>query len=348
MFPEPVLLRAKEEFLDWQGCGLSVLAMSHRGKEFISIAEKSEQDLRQLLAIPANYKVLFLQGGASSQFAMVPLNLLGQKSTANYVCTGAWSDKAIQEAQKFCRVHIAASSRDTGFKHIPNPHDWDICKDAAYLHYTSNETIGGVEFHYVPDVDGMPLISDMSSNILSEPIDINQFGLIYAGAQKNMGPAGIAVVIVREDLLGNTPSTIPTMYDLLAHAKSGSMLNTPATYNWYLMGLVFEWLIDRGGVEALEVSNKRKAEKLYRVIDDSGFYTNPVDPSGRSRMNIPFLLAETSLEKTFLSEATKENLVALEGHRSVGGMRASIYNAMPEEGVDALIGFMIEFERCYG
>ena len=348
MLPDPVLLRAQEEFLDWRGCGLSVLEMSHRGKEFISIAEKSEQDLRQLLAIPDNYKVLFLQGGASSQFAMVPLNLLGQKSIANYVCTGAWSDKAIKEAQKFCQVHIAASSRDTGFKHIPNQHDWDISKDAAYLHYTANETIGGVEFHTVPDVDEMPLVSDMSSNILSRPIDIKQFGLIYAGAQKNMGPAGIAVVIVRENLLGNMLPAMPTMYDLLAHANSGSMLNTPATFNWYLMGLVFEWLIDCGGVEALEDRNKRKAGKLYRVIDDSDFYSNPVDPSVRSRMNIPFLLAKSSLEKTFLSEAAKENLIALEGHRSVGGMRASIYNAMPEEGVDALVGFMIEFERCYG
>lgn len=348
MLPQSVLLRAKEELLDWQHCGVSVLEMSHRGKEFISIAEKTEQDLRQLLSIPSNYRVLFLPGGATSQFAMVPINLLRSHPSANYVCTGAWSKKAIKEAQKYCQVNIAATSEAGGFRSIPATNEWKVDQQAAYLHYTSNETIGGVEFDKVPDVGDMLLVSDMSSNILSRPLDIARFGLIYAGAQKNMGPAGIAVVVVREDLLGHSLPAMPTMYDLAAHANSESMLNTPATFNWYMVGLVLEWMLGCGGLEALSLRNERKASKLYNYIDISDFYTNPVDPAARSRMNVPFLLADKSLEAKFLQESAEQGLVALKGHRSVGGMRASIYNAMPDAGVVALIGFMADFERRYG
>lgn len=348
MLPEPVLQRAQDELLDWRGSGMSVMEMSHRGKEFIAIAEKTESDLRALLSIPEHYKCLFLQGGATSQFAMAPINLLRAKERANYVCTGAWSQKAIAEAKRFCQVQIAASSEQANFTTIPPQAQWQIDLDAAYLHYTSNETIGGVEFHFIPEANDLPLVVDMSSNILSRPLEINRFGLIYAGAQKNMGPAGITLVIVREDLLGQTLPHTPSMFDYKKHADNGSMLNTPPAYNWYMMGLVLEWIEQQGGVEALEARNIRKAEKLYGAIDASPFYSNPADPSCRSRMNVPFVLADGKLDGTFLAEAQKEGLVALKGHRSVGGMRASIYNAMPEEGVDALIAFMVEFERIYG
>ena len=348
MFPRSVLLRAKEELLNWRDCGVSVLEMSHRGKEFISIAEKAEQDLKLLLSIPSNYRILFLQGGATSQFAMVPINLLRGRVKANYVCTGSWSKKAIEEAEKFCQINITATSETDGFRSIPDVDEWKIDQQAAYLHYTSNETIGGVEFDKIPEVGDMLLVSDMSSNILSRPLDITRFGLIYAGAQKNMGPAGITVVIVREDLLGHSLPAMPSMYDLAAHAKSESMLNTPATFNWYLLGLVLEWILECGGVEVLAVRNESKASKLYGYIDTSDFYSNPVDPAARSRMNVPFLLADRSLEAKFLEESAAQGLVALKGHRSVGGMRASIYNAMPEAGVAALVGFMADFERRYG
>ena len=348
MLPEAVLLRARDELLDWRGSGMSIMEMSHRGKDFVSIAEKAEADLRELLSIPSSYKVLFLQGGATAQFAMVPMNLLRGKKSACYVNTGIWSGKAIDEAKLYCEVKQAASAKESGFTTIPLREGWSVDPEAAYLHYTSNETINGVEFQEIPDSDGLPLVCDMSSNILSRPLDVGRFGVIYAGAQKNMGPAGIAVVIVREDLIGQTLPGTPGIFDYKKQAENGSMLNTPPTYNWYLLGLVLEWLKEQGGLAAIEARNIRKAEKLYAAIDASPFYSNPVQTFCRSRMNVPFRLANGDLEKTFAAEAKVAGLVTLEGHRSVGGMRASIYNAMPESGVDALIAFMAEFERKHG
>lgn len=343
--PVEVLKKAQDEMLEWQGSGMSVMEMSHRGKEFISIAEKAEADVRELMNIPDNYKVLFLQGGATTQFSMVPMNLLRGKEKTCYVNTGAWSKKAIKEAKIHSNVQVAATAEDTGFTSIPAIDSWDIDQNAAYLHYTSNETIGGVEFQSIPDVGDMDLVADMSSNILSRAIDVSKFGVIYAGGQKNMGPSGIALTIVREDLIGYAKEGSPSMMDYKNHADAGSMFNTPATYSWYLMGLVFEWLKEQGGVAAIEARNIRKAEKLYNVIDASDFYANPVELTSRSRMNIPFTLANPELDALFLSEAKAAGLETLKGHRSVGGMRASIYNAMPEAGVDALISMMSEFER---
>ncbi len=348
MLPIEVIERAASEMADYQGTGMSVMEMSHRSKEFVSIAEKAEADFREILSIPENYKVLFLQGGASSQFAMVPMNLLRGKTTADYINTGYWSKKAIAEAKRFCDVNVAATSEDTNFTTIPPRESWNLNPDAAYVHYTPNETIGGVEFHEIPDVGDVPLVADMSSTILSRPIDVSRFGLIYAGAQKNIGPAGITIVIVREDLIGQTITNTPTMFDYATHAKANSMYNTPPTYSWYIAGLVFEWIKQKGGLQKLAEINRRKAEKLYSYIDSSDFYHNPVDPSCRSWMNIPFTLKDPELDGKFLELAKEAGLVNLKGHRSVGGMRASIYNAMPEEGVDALIDFMKDFEERYG
>ena len=346
--PEEVLQRAREELPDWHGEGMSVMEMSHRGKAFVSIAEEAEADLRELLAVPAGYKVLFLQGGASLQFAMVPVNLLRGKQSADYINTGAWSKKAIKEAGRFCEVRIAGGSEADNFTTVPRQEALDLSPDAAYVHYTPNETIGGVEFPYVPDTGGVPLVADMSSTILSRPIDVSRYGVIYAGAQKNIGPAGLTVVIVREDLVGGVLPGMPTMLDYAVHAEAGSMYNTPPTYAWYLAGLVFKWLKRRGGLEKMAEINERKARKLYAAIDASDFYHNPVDPACRSWMNVPFTLADPALDKTFLEEAEAAGLKTLKGHRSVGGMRASIYNAMPEAGVDALIDFMADFERRRG
>lgn len=346
--PLSVLERAREELPDWHTTGMSVMEMSHRGKDFVGIAEKAEADLRELLGIPPNYKVLFLQGGATGQFAAVPLNLSRGSTTLSYLSTGLWSEKAIAEAKRFGEVHVAASAKDANFTTIPPRAEWKIDPDAAYLHYTSNETIGGVEFHSIPESDGLPLVSDMSSNILSRPLDVSRFGLLYAGAQKNMGPAGITVVIVRDDLIGQARAGTPSIFDYQKQADNGSMLNTPPTYNWYLLSLVLEWLKEQGGLAAIEVRNIRKAAKLYATIDASAFYSNPVEPAVRSRMNVPFRLADAALEKPFLAEAKAAGLVNLEGHRSVGGLRASIYNAMPEEGVDALIAFLQKFEKEHG
>ncbi|AGS40228.1 MULTISPECIES: 3-phosphoserine/phosphohydroxythreonine transaminase [Cycloclasticus] len=343
--PVDVLKKAQQEMLEWHDSGMSVMEMSHRGKDFISIAEKAEADVRELMNVPENYKVLFLQGGATTQFSMVPMNLLRGKEKTCYVNTGAWSKKAIKEAKIHSNVHISASSESTNFTTIPAVDSWDVDQNAAYLHYTSNETIGGVEFHSIPDVGDIDLVADMSSNILSREFDVSKFGVIYAGGQKNMGPSGIALTIVRDDLIGNVKAGSPSMMDYKNHADAGSMFNTPATYSWYLMGLVFEWIKEQGGVSAIEAQNVRKAEKLYAAIDNSDFYANPVELTSRSRMNIPFTLANAELEGLFLSEAKSAGLVTLKGHRSVGGMRASIYNAMPEEGVDALISMMAEFER---
>jgi len=344
MLPEEVLQQAREELLDWRGSGMSVMEMSHRGKEFMSIAARAEATLREIMAIPDHYKVLFLQGGASSQFAMVPLNLLGGKGRADYVDTGSWSKKAISEARRYCEVNIACATE----YRAPSQGELQLDPDAAYLHYTPNETIAGVEFPYIPDAGEVPLVADMSSTILSRPLDVSRFGVIYAGAQKNIGPAGLTVVIVREDLLGEPRSGTPTMFSYRIHAENGSMYNTPPTYAWYLAGLVFDWIKRKGGLEAMAVINRRKAEKLYAAIDGSDFYHNPVERGSRSWMNVPFTLADPSLDGTFLAEAKEHGLVTLKGHRSVGGMRASIYNAMPEEGVDVLVAFMAEFERRYG
>ena len=346
--PESVLIRAQAEMLEWGKSGMSVMEMSHRGKDYVSIAEKAEADFREILSVPPNYKVLFLSGGATGQFAAIPLNLLAGKAVVNYVNTGVWSGKAISEAKKYAEVKVAASSKENGFKNIPNRSEWKIDPDAAYLHYTSNETINGVEFQNIPDTGGLPLVCDMSSNILSRPVDVSQFGLIYAGAQKNMGPAGIVVVIVRDDLIGHALPITPSIFDYKVQAENDSMLNTPPTYIWYLLGLVLDWVKEQGGLTAMEAHNKAKAAKLYAAIDASAFYANPVELAFRSRMNVPFTLANPELDKTFTAEAKTAGLVSLAGHRSVGGMRASIYNAMPEAGVDALIEFMAEFERKYG
>lgn len=345
MLPEEVLQRAQQEMLDWNGSGMSVMEMSHRGKEFMSIAEKAEADLRELLSIPDDYAVLFLQGGASAQFAMVPMNLLRGKTKADYINTGSWSKKAIAEAKRYCDVNVAASSEEQKFTTIPAFETWKLQKDAAYLHYTPNETIGGVEFHWVPDAGEVPLVVDMSSTILSRPINVSQYACIYAGAQKNIGPAGLTLVIVRKDMLGNTLSGTPSVFDYQQNADNASMLNTPPTYAWYLAGLVFEWLKQKGGLTAMAEINQRKAQKLYDAIDQSGFYHNPVDPACRSWMNVPFTLANADLDKPFLEQASQRGLKTLKGHRSVGGMRASIYNAMPEEGIDTLVTFMQEFEK---
>ncbi len=348
VLPQEVLAQAKEELMDWHGCGMSVMEMSHRGKEFMSIAQQAEADLRELMAIPSNYKVLFLQGGASSQFAMVPMNLLRGKTSADYLWTGAWGKKAIAEAKRYCRVNVAASSEADKFNSVPARDHWQLDPDAAYVHYTPNETIGGVEFADIPDVGDVPLVGDFSSTILSRPLDVSKFGVIYAGAQKNIGPAGLTVVIVRDDLIGQTLDGTPVMFDYKTHADNDSMYNTPPTYGWYLAGLVFQWLKTNGGLTAMAELNQRKAAKLYAAIDGSAFYQNPVAVANRSWMNVPFTLANPDLDSAFLEEAKAAGMVALKGHRSVGGMRASIYNAMPEAGVDVLVDFMADFERRKG
>jgi len=346
-FPESVLLQAQQEMLEWRNSGMSVMEMSHRGKHFSIIAEELESDLRSLMMIPDNYKVLFLQGGASAQFSFIPQNLLNGKTKACYIKTGAWSEKAVKDAQSYCDVLVSASSEETKFTSIPDASTWELDEQAAYLHYTSNETIHGVEFQNIPDAKGLTLVSDMSSNILSRHIDVSQYGLIYAGTQKNMGPAGVTVVIVRDDLIGHASKTVPSVFNYAEQVKNQSMLNTPATYNWYLVGLVLKWLKAQGGVAAIEKHNIAKATKLYQAIDQSALYSNPVDVAVRSRMNVPFILADESLDKPFLVAAEAQGLFELKGHRSVGGMRASIYNAMSEAGVQALIDFMAEFERTH-
>lgn len=345
VLPEEVITRAKEELLDWKGSGMSVMEMSHRGKQFVGIAEQAESDLRELLAVPKNYKVLFLQGGASLQFGMVPMNLLGTNNKADYINTGQWSQKAIADGKRLGDVHIAASGEATHFCSVPPQSQWTLRPDAAYVHTVTNETIGGVEFSFIPETGNIPLVADMSSTLLSRPIDVSKFGIIYAGAQKNIGPAGLTVVIIRDDLIGRARAGTSAMLDYKFHVEGGSMYNTPPTYAWYIAGLVFDWLKLKGGLTAMATINQRKAAKLYAAIDKSSFFRNPVEKQSRSWMNVPFILAKPELDKTFLTEAAKQGLVTLEGHRSVGGMRASIYNAMPEAGVDALIAFMSEFER---
>jgi phosphoserine aminotransferase len=349
VLPRDVLQQAREELLDWHGSGMSVMEMSHRGKEFISIAEQAEKDLRELLAIPANYKVLFLQGGAHMQFSMIPLNLLRGKLSVDYINTGEWSKKAIGEAKKFCNVNVAANNSDKNCTYVPAFNTWKLDKDAAYVHYTPNETIGGVEFNWVPETGKVPLVADMSSNILSRQIDVSKFGLIYAGAQKNIGPAGLTLVIVREDLVGHAYPGIPTMLDYKTHADNDSMYNTPPTYAIYIAGLVFQWLKRNGGIAQMEKANIAKAGLLYDAIDASkGFYNCPVNKADRSRMNVPFTLKDAALDGDFLRQADAHGLLQLKGHRSVGGMRASIYNAMPLAGVQTLVNFMGEFAKQRG
>ena len=342
--PQAVLEQAQQEIVDWQGRGLSVMEMSHRSSEFVGIAEQAEATLRQLLGINDDYAVLFVQGGASSQFAAVPLNLSAEDAVADYVNTGQWSKKAIKEARRYCNVNVVASGEQGNFSAIPEFASWSLSVNAAYLHYTPNETIGGVEFFWTPRVN-VPLVADMSSTLLSRPIDVSQFGLIYAGAQKNIGPAGLTLVIVRRDLIGRARAQTPSMLDYQVQADAGSMYNTPPTYSWYLAGLVFEWLQQQGGLAAMERVNQRKAGKLYEAIDNSDFYSNPVAISDRSSMNVPFTLADSELDKPFLAQAEAAGLLNLKGHRSVGGMRASIFNAVPEQAVDALIDYMRDFEQ---
>ena len=348
MLPESVLRRAQAELLDWRNTGMSVMEVSHRGTDFIEFAAQSERNLRELLAVPANFKVLFLQGGATLQFAAVPLNIAPAGAVVDYVVTGNWGEKAVREAERYARVNVAATSQASNFTTIPDPATWKLSKDAAYLHYTPNETVFGVEFHRIPEVSAAPLVADMSSTLLSRPIDVSRFGIIYAGAQKNIGPAGLAIVIVREDLLGRARRETPGVVDYKTMAESDSMWNTPSTLAWYFAGLVFDWLKEQGGLAAMAEVNERKAAKLYAAIDGSGFYKNPVDKACRSWMNIPFTLADAALDKPFLQEAKAAGLTNLKGHRVVGGMRASIYNAMPEAGVDALIQFMADFAKRHG
>ena len=345
MIPTAVIQQAEQEFLDWNGSGMNVMEMSHRGKEFTSIANKADADLREVMAIPENYKVLFLQGGASGQFSSIPMNLLRGRTTADYFNTGQWSKKAIQEAKRYCDVNVVASSEENNFSTVPSKSAWKLNPHAAYVHYTANETIGGVEFDDIPDTGDVPLVVDLSSTILSRPIDVSRFGLIYAGAQKNIGPAGLTLVIVRDDLIGNAIPSTPITLDYKIQADNDSMYNTPPTYALYIAGLVFQWLKKLGGLKAMGEINQRKAEKLYSAIDRSGFYQNPVEKQYRSWMNIPFTLNNADLDAAFLAGAKTAGLLTLKGHRSVGGMRASIYNAMPEEGVDALISYMQKFAK---
>jgi len=346
--PLEVLEQARDELIDWQGSGMSVMEVSHRSKAFIAVAEEAEAVLRELLAIPANYKVLFLQGGGTAQFSAVAMNLSAPDSVVDYINTGAWSKKALGEAKRYAKVNVAADEAASSYTTVPEQGALKLTSDAAYVHYTPNETIGGVEFPYIPQTGSVPLVADMSSSILSRPIDVSKFGVIYASAQKNIGPSGLAVVIVREDLLGRARAYTPSVLDYKAMAAEGSMSNTPPTFGWYLAGLTFKWLKANGGLAWIAERNRAKAAKLYDAIDSSGFYKNPVAKPYRSWMNVPFTLAKPELDKTFISEAKAAGLTNLEGHRSVGGMRASIYNAMTPQGVDALIGFMKEFQRRHG
>ena len=346
--PEEVLRLAAAEMLDWHGSGMSVMEMSHRGKEFISIHAEAEADLRDLLAIPANYKVLFLQGGAIAENAIVPMNMLRGRDRADYINTGEWSKKSIKEAKKYCSVNVAASGEDRNFSYIPPRDSWKLDPGAAYVHICTNETIGGLEYHWVPETGEVPLVADMSSHILSRPVEVAKYGLIYAGAQKNIGPAGLTIVIVRDELIGQALPCTPSAFDYKLQAEADSMFNTPATYAIYIAGLVFKWLKREGGLAAMEQRNIAKAQLLYTFLDQSGFFKSPVEKRDRSRMNVPFKLKDESLDAAFLKGAQERGMVQLKGHRAVGGMRASIYNAMPLAGVQALVGYMKEFEAKHG
>lgn len=346
--PEPVLRQAADEMLDWQGCGMSVMEMSHRGKEFMGILARTQALLRELLAIPPNYKTIFLQGGGIGENAIVPMNLLRGRQGADYIHTGEWTRRSIEEARRYCEVNVAASAEANGYTAVPPQAEWRTRPDAAYVHICANETIGGLEYPFVPDTGEVPLVADMSSNILSRPVDVSRFGLIYGGAQKNIGPAGLTLVIVREDLLGQAMPITPSAFNYTEQAANDSMLNTPPTYAIYIAGLVFQWIKDQGGLAAMAARNQAKADLLYGALDRSSFYSNPIHPGSRSRMNVPFKLRDPSLDAAFLKGAEERGLVQLKGHRVLGGMRASIYNAMPIEGVQALVDYLADFERRHG
>ena len=346
--PEAVLRQAQAELLEWNGVRASVMEVSHRGKAFMAMAAEAEADLRELLAVPAGYKVLFLQGGATQQFPLIPLNFARREQAADYVLTGDWSEKAAREAKSLVHVRVAASSESTRYDRIPPRAEWDLDPKSAYVHVTPNETIRGVEFHQIPDVGNVPLIGDVSSTILSRPLDVARYAMLYAGAQKNIGPSGLVVAIVREDLLQRCPKDLPKIFSYAEHAAQDSLLNTPNTWGWYLAGLVFKWLKAEGGVEAMAERNHAKATLLYDYIDGSGWYTNPVQREARSWMNVPFSLPDDRLDAAFLAESEASGLLALKGHRLLGGMRASIYNAMPLAGVQALVAFMRDFARRNG
>ncbi|HET7223552.1 MAG TPA: 3-phosphoserine/phosphohydroxythreonine transaminase [Rhodanobacteraceae bacterium] len=347
--PEEVLQRAQAELLEWNGARASVMEVSHRGKAFMDMAARAETDLRELLAIPSNYKVLFLQGGATQHFAQVPMNIAADGQRADYIVNGHWGEKAVSEAALYAAPHVAASSKEGGYRSIPARTTWDLDPHAAYVHVTTNETIHGVEMCDIPDVGDVPLVADMSSDILSHPLDVSKFGLIYAGAQKNIGPSGLVVMIVREDLLERQPRPLPRIFRYAEYAAADSMLNTPNTWGWYLAGLTFRWLKEQGGLAEMERRNRAKGGALYAAIDDSGgYYRNRIDPAARSRMNVIFNLHDAALEPVFVAEAAEAGLLALKGHRALGGIRASIYNAVPMEGVRALCDFMTEFRRSHG
>lgn len=345
--PQSVLEQAQAELLDFKGSGMSVMEMSHRSKEFVAVAAKAEADFRSLLGVSDDYHVLFLQGGATTQFAAIPLNLTAEGDVVDYIDTGSWSAKAIKEAGKYCQVNVAASSKSSNYDRIPAPESWQLSQSARYLHVCSNETIGGVQFKEFPST-ATPLVADMSSDFLSRPVDVNQFALIYGGAQKNIGPAGLTLVVVRKDLCGKARAQTPGTLDYALQAEADSMSNTPPTYAWYLAGLVFEWMQQLGGLDAIAAINQRKADKLYTAIDNSNFYQAPVQVDDRSIMNVPFTMADSALDEAFVSGALARGMSGLKGHRSVGGMRASIYNAVPEAAVDALITYMHEFENEHG
>lgn len=345
--PLEVLEIIRSDIPDWNGTGMSVMEISHRSKQFIEVAERCEANLRELMAIPKNYSVLWIQGGATMQMAMAPLNLTDSKDVADYVVTGSWGKKAAGEAIKQCSAKVIADASDQNFTYIPDEASWQRSDDASYLHITSNETIAGVEFHFLPG-GAVPIVADMSSSILSRPINVSDYGVIYAGAQKNIGPAGITLVIVRHDLLEPARAGLPHLMMWKSYAESGSMTNTPPTFAWYVADLVFQYLQSKGGMEAMAAINQRKSQKLYAAIDGSDFYSNPVRPDCRSRMNVPFILADSALDGKFLTDSAAAGLTNLKGHRSVGGMRASIYNAVTEEAVDALIAFMADFEKAHG
>ena len=348
VLPKAVLKRAQDELLDWNNQGTSVMEVSHRGKPFMAVAEKAEADLRQLLAIPNNYKVLFMQGGGRGQFFSVPMNLAKRGNLAQHLVSGQWSEIAVKEAAKYMQSEaLAKNYEQEGKIHVADQSMWQLNPDAAYFHYCPNETVDGIEINWVPKTGDVPVVADMSSNILSKSLDVSQFGIIYAGAQKNIGPSGLAVVIVREDLVGLERADTPAVFSYAEQAASGSMYNTPPTFSWYLAGLVFEWLLEQGGVAAIEKINQAKAQLLYSTIDDSDFYRNNIASEYRSKMNVTFQLADEALDAMFLQSAQDNGLLALKGHRAVGGMRASIYNAMPLEGAKALVEFMREFERTH-
>jgi phosphoserine aminotransferase len=346
--PESVLRQAADEMLDWRGSGMSVMEMSHRGKEFISIHAEAESLLRELMGVPPNYKVLFLQGGAIAENAIVPMNMLRGRAGADYIDTGEWSKKSIKEAKKYFKVNVAASTESNGYTSVPRQDTWKLDTDAAYVHICSNETIGGVEYHWTPDTGEVPLVADMSSNFMSRPVDVSRYGLIYGGAQKNVGPAGLTLVIVRDDLIGQALPVTPSAFDYKIQAENDSMFNTPPTYAIYIAGLVFNWIKAQGGLKAMEAHNRKKAAVLYDHLETTSFFYNPVARDDRSLMNVPFKLRDESLDEAFLKGAQARGMLQLKGHRSVGGMRASIYNAMPIEGVVALVEYMKEFEVSHG